>query len=1075
MENFTEATRVQMPAMVHLTRLGYTYYGKMHEEMSGKEYDGDTNILLNVFEQQFKKLNPQHEGEYLQVLKDMRKELNDDDLGRGFYNRLKSVSPVRLIDFDDPKNNEYHFTAEFTCKNGQDEFRPDITLFVNGLPLCFVEVKKPNNHGGMVAESARMNKERFPNKKFRRFINITQLMIFSNNMEYDALGGIVPIQGAFYCTGARSYSPFNCFREDNISGQKIAPFHQSYPYRDINQQDEKRILSDYNCQVIHTSPEYQTNLGCYTPTNRILTSMCSPERLLYIIRYGIAYVKMEREVDGKIESTDQKHIMRYQQLFASLAIRNKLAEGIKSGVVWHTQGSGKTALSYYLTYILNDFYAKQNKVAKFYFIVDRLDLLEQATQEFEARGLVVGTANTRAELMEQFRSNQAQQGASGQAEITVVNIQRFAEDKEKVKINDYATNLQRIFILDEAHRGYKPGGCFLANLFDADTDSIKIALTGTPLLAEERASCKVFGDYLHTYYYDKSISDGYTLKIIREDIETSYKERLSDVYDKLDTLVQKKEIKKSEIIEHPSYVKELANYIIRDLKDFRKTQGDDTLGGMVICETSEQARRLFDVFQEEWQKFQPKPIKIKLEDGSYVIGEPMTDYKVQNRPLRAGIILHDTDDKETRKQIVKDFKKNMTIDILIVFNMLLTGFDAPRLKRLYFGRKLKDHNLLQAITRVNRPYKDMRYGFLIDFANIKKNFDETNEAYLHELNRFNDTSETGEGNATDTYSQVIEDKEEIINQMKEIRQTLFDYSYANAEEFSSEISTQEDKTVLLQLKNALTSAKNMANIVRTFGDDDMKERFSKLEITKIPNLLSEVQHRIDIINQKEAFSVSDDTKILINEAMMNIEFNFSKIGQEEIRLIAGGVELKEKWQRTITTFTQNFDQDDPEFISLRDAFTERFKEHGFVIDTIAKFNEETKALDDIIKHLQELQKRNDVLLKKYNGDQKFTRVHKRIREVNQERKEHEKKPMFSFLDDEIMAILHIIKDDVDAKVYDRNDILKKDAYFGRTVMSLINGCLYHFPQIKPEMDDYKFIQSRISQQYINQYNATYGG
>lgn len=104
---------------------------------------------------------------------------------------------------------------------------------------------------------------------------------------------------------------------------------------------------------------------------------------------------------------------------------------MKSGVVWHTQGSGKTALSYYLTYILNDFYSKQNKVAKFYFIVDRLDLLEQATQEFEARGLVVSTANTRAELMEQFRSNQAQQGVSGQAEITVVNIQRFAEDKEK--------------------------------------------------------------------------------------------------------------------------------------------------------------------------------------------------------------------------------------------------------------------------------------------------------------------------------------------------------------------------------------------------------------------------------------------------------------------------------------------------------------------------------------------------------------------------------------------------------------------------------------------------------------------
>lgn len=1074
MKQFSEATRVQMPAMVHLTRIGYTYFGKLSEDKNGTVYDGDTNILLQVFERQFKNLNPGHEGEFLQVLKDIRKELNDDDLGRGFYNRLKAVSPVKLIDFDNIGNNTFHFTAEFTCKNGQDEFRPDITLFVNGLPLCFVEVKKPNNHGGMLAESARMNKERFPNKKFRRFINITQLMIFSNNMEYDALGGIVPIQGAFYCTGARSYAPFNCFREENLSGQKIAPFHRDYPYKEIDKTVEKQILSDYNCQVIHTSPEYQTNLGFNTPTNRILTSMCSPERLLYIIRYGIAYVRMEREVDGKIESTDQKHIMRYQQLFASLAIRQKLAEGVKSGVVWHTQGSGKTALSYYLTYILNDFYSKQNKVAKFYFIVDRLDLLEQATQEFEARGLVVSTANTRAELMEQFRSNQAQQGVSGQAEITVVNIQRFAEDKEKVRISDYATNLQRIFILDEAHRGYKPGGCFLANLFDADTDAVKIALTGTPLLKEERASCKVFGNYLHTYYYDKSIADGYTLKIIREDIETSYKEHLSDVYDKLETLVQKKDIRKSEIIEHPSYVNELARYIMTDLKEFRKIQGDDTLGGMVICETSEQARRLYDVFQEEWQKYQPKPIKIKLSDGSYVVGEPEVDYKSKSRPLKAGIILHDTDDKETRKQIVKDFKKNMTVDILIVFNMLLTGFDAPRLKRLYFGRKLKDHNLLQAITRVNRPYPGMRYGFVIDFADIKRNFKETNEAYLQELNRFNDVDETGESAATDTFTQVIEDKEEILNQMKKVRQTLFNYTYDNAEEFSSEISTEEDKAALLDLKQALESAKNMANIVRTFGDDEMKEQFAKLEITKLPQLLSEVQRRISIINQKEAFNTNEETKTLINEAMMDIEFTFSKIGQEEMRLISGGVELKEKWQRTISSFTQNFDQDDPEFISLREAFMERFKEHGFVIDTIAKFNEETQALDEIIGRLQDLQKRNNVLLKKYKGDEKFARVHKRIREVNKQREDKGQKPMFSFLDEEIAAILNIIKEDVDAKVYDRNDILKKDAYFGRTVMALINGCLFHFPQIKPEMEDYKFIQTRISQQYINQYNATYG-
>lgn len=1050
---FNEATRVQMPALVHLLRLGYQYFGKISEDMAGKVYDPDTNILINVFLSQFEKLNPTRKGEALSVLHEIRQELDNDDLGRAFYNRLTNVSPIRLIDFDHPENNIYHCTGEFTCKRDQDEFRPDITLFVNGLPLVFIEVKKPNNIGGMVAESKRMNDQRFPNKKFRRFINITQLMIFSNNMEYDTLGGIVPIQGAFYCTGARKSAPFNCFREENKGNHTVAKFIREYPYKADDPDEEKRILTDFNCQVIHTAPEYQTNLSNNTPTNRIITSMCSPERLLFILKYGIAYVKMEREVDGKIESTDQKHIMRYQQLFAALAIRQKIGEGVTSGVIWHTQGSGKTALSYYLNKVLSDHFAAKNTVAKFYFIVDRLDLLEQASQEFEARGLEVKTASTRQELMEQFRTNQALEGKSGKPEITVVNIQRFAEDKEKVKLPPFATNLQRIFIIDEAHRGYNPNGCFLANLFDADPNSIKIALTGTPLLREERESWRIFGNYLHTYYYDKSIQDGYTLKIMREDIETSYREKLSEIYEKLETLVQKKDIKKSQIVEHESYVKELLRYIINDLKRFRQIQGDNSLGGMVICETSEQARKLYAYFDEIQQEIN-------------------TDASIKSH-FKVGLILHDSDDKETRKQIVKDFKKNMTVDILIVFNMLLTGFDAPRLKRLYFGRKLKDHNLLQAITRVNRPYKNNRYGYVIDFADIKQNFADTNEAYLRELNRFSDPAEIGEGvEIIDTFGQVIEDKEALILQMKEVRQALFNYTTDNLEDFSSEISTIEDKAELLKLKKVLIAARDCCNVVRTFGDDELKETFAKLEFTKLPAMISEIQHCIDKINQKEAFESEDETRHLVNEAMQDISFNFSKIGEEEMKLISGGLELEEKWKRTIEAFMQNYDQDDPEYISLREAFMQRFKEHGFVVDSVAQFNEHSKALDEVLKCLAELQKRNSTLLKKYHGDVKFARVHKRIHEENEARKAAKKKPIVSEYDEQIMETLLSIKTDVDQKVYDRNDILRKDAYFEQTVMTLIQTWMKKF-NFTTEREDRVFIQSRITRQYLSQYNDTY--
>ena len=130
---FTEATRVQMPAMVHLTRLGYLYYGKMGDEQKDKHiYDEETNILLKVFKRKFDELNPDHEGEFEQVLHDIKHVLNDDDLGKGFYKKLTTVSPIKLIDFEDISKNEFGFTAEFTCKNGEDEFRPDITLFEIG-------------------------------------------------------------------------------------------------------------------------------------------------------------------------------------------------------------------------------------------------------------------------------------------------------------------------------------------------------------------------------------------------------------------------------------------------------------------------------------------------------------------------------------------------------------------------------------------------------------------------------------------------------------------------------------------------------------------------------------------------------------------------------------------------------------------------------------------------------------------------------------------------------------------------------------------------------------------------------
>ncbi|MDC4183627.1 HsdR family type I site-specific deoxyribonuclease [Mycoplasma bradburyae] len=1048
---FNEMTRVQLPAIVHLTRLGYQYIGKITEEMKGDFYDPETNILIKIFKEQFAKLNPDHVDKFEEIIRDIKVDLNNDDLGKSFYKKLISVSPYKFIDFENINNNTFHVTGEFSCKNGDDEFRPDITLFINGLPLVFIEVKQPNNNGGMLEESKRLTESRFPKNKFRRFINITQLMIFSNNMEYDKKGGIIPIEGVFYCTASKKEALFNCFREENPKNEDIAPYIKNYQYKALDKDIERKILSDFNYQVIHTTPEYQTNININTPTNRTLTSMCSKERLLFIIRYGIAYVNDQKEIDGKINSIEQKQIIRYQQLFAALSIIEKLNEGTRSGIIWHTQGSGKTALSYYLNSILKDYYAKKNIVAKFYFIVDRIDLLEQATQEFEARGCYVKKINSKDELMKHFRNNQSLEGSSGQNEISVVNIQKFAQDKDKIELNDYGTNLQRIFIIDEAHRGYNPKGCFLANLFNSDKNSIKIALTGTPLLAKERSSWKIFGNYIHTYYYDKSIQDGYTVKIIREDIKTSYKEKLNKIYDELNYILQKNKLGKNSIVEHENYVKELIKYIISDLKEFRTIRNDNTLGGMVICRSSEQAKKFASLFDE-----------VQNEVNNSLSNEKDKSY------FKIGLILHDVDDKETRKRMILDYKKNMSIDILVVFNMLLTGFDAPRLKRLYFGRKLKEHNLLQAITRVNRPYKNNRYGYLIDFADIKKNFKQTNEAYLKELNRFNDGNQIGI-DANNTLSKIIEDPEALIENLKEAKQALFEFTIENLEVFNKEISEIKDKKNLLRLKCALESAKDSFNIITTFGDDELKNRLQNLQIDKLPQMLSVTQKRINIINQKEMMLSDDYNQQTINAAMAEIEFSFEKIGDEELSLISDDNDLKTKWEEVIKKFGEYIDPEDPEYLKLKNMFFQKMKDDGFTISSFDEFNDKKEFIDEIINSLKELKRKDDVLLKKYNGDEKFVRIHKRIKEKNINKEKEKSNPIISNQDDEIVNTLNVIKTNVDNRVYDRNDILKKESYFNKAIMNDITTVLKEL-NVRNERKDKDFILSIISREYLSQYN-----
>ena len=173
---FNEDSRVKIPSILHLTRLGYDYL-----PLKDAEWNLDTNIFSDVFLKSVLKINDGlTEDDAKRLLDEISLSLDSEDLGKAFYERLTQKSGVKLIDFENFDNNTFNVVTELTYKKDDDEFRPDIILLVNGMPLVFIEVKKPNNQDGILAERERIN-TRFQNKKFRKFVNITQLMVFSNN------------------------------------------------------------------------------------------------------------------------------------------------------------------------------------------------------------------------------------------------------------------------------------------------------------------------------------------------------------------------------------------------------------------------------------------------------------------------------------------------------------------------------------------------------------------------------------------------------------------------------------------------------------------------------------------------------------------------------------------------------------------------------------------------------------------------------------------------------------------------------------------------------------------------------
>ena len=940
MLKFNEDTRVKIPATIQFLKLGYNYQSLKDDKL---DLDFNTKIFINRFKPAIERIN-QKKLSYdniKQLLDEINNLIKNNDLGKEFYNRL--INPqdkLKLIDFDNIDDNDFAVVDELpfsiTPDSDVGSFRPDINILINGMPLAFLEVKKPNNEGGIQKEFKRMINDRLKNSEFKKYFNLIQIVSFSNNMEYEDSDEAEDVRaGSFYTTPNGNNTSFSFFREDDEL------YNVNYKYKEINNEYIKEIMKDLgydkrNCD----SEEFKENLKETTPCNSFITSVFDKERLLYFLYYGILYVN---------EKVPQKQIMRYPQFFATKKIIERLENGGKGGIIWHTQGSGKTALAAYSNRIIRDYYAKKNIVARFFFVVDRIDLLEQASDEFENRGFSVINCNSKSEFRAELNKSLSTKNLKDAiGEYCVVNIQKFEGEMPNAK-NDYNANIQRIFFVDEAHRSYSTNGEFFKNLMICDTNGVFIALTGTPLLSKKERSNLKFGDYIHKYFYDKSIADGYTLRIKKEDIDTVAKKEIKQNLD-----VEDNQLENKDVYESDAYVDALGKFIERDFKNFRFQNTDNTIGGMIVCRTNTQAKKIHNWFEK-------------------------------NSKLRTGLVITDPKDP-TQNNINKEnqlnFRNDTFPDILVVNLMLTTGYDVKRLKKMYLLRGPHAQSLLQTISRVNRPYKSpngkiYRYGYIVDFVDIEQEYNNTIEAYIKELEAdMNDNGEN-EGSLTGLVIGIDDINKKYQKYLADLTDIV---EIDNLEKFSKQL-TRFNKDTLLKIRRLLNGIRDCETefIISRVKD----EYISSEESEKYKKLRRATQERIDFMN------LSSDTvgmmDVISNDEVVEILYDFiktkisildlSKLNIEDDPRIKEFVDTATKVQNTIKN---NKNKDDIQVRKLNELLEEVFNKLN--ISDLDNIDELTEQLKEALKKSNEINEKNDQLSNLYGGNFAFVKTYQDLTE-----------------------------------------------------------------------------------------------
>lgn len=692
-----EMSTSQRPAIEVLQKLGYKYISE--EENKNLRNNILTDVIFkDILAKKLNKINSyEYKGEKYkfsastigQAIKDLNEDLvtglistNEKiydllTLGKSYQENMvdgtKRSFDIKYIDFEHPENNDFYVTEEFSVlrMNGKDYARPDIVLFINGIPLAVIECKDASVPIiQAISQNIRNQKPDYIPQLFK-FIQIV-MAANKNETKYATCG-----------TPDKFWSTWN----------------EQY----VEKQNELLNKTVIGRQV--------------TKQDRDIISLFEKERFLELIK------------DFIIFEAGKKKICRYQQYFAVKAMLERIKHDKKGGVVWHTQGSGKSITMVYITKKLMEDKEIQNP--QVVIVTDRVDLDKQIHKTFNRIGVEAARATTGNNLTDLIKNEKIR------VITTVVN--KF----ETVVKSGISVDAPNTFILiDEGHRTQY--GEINRRMQEVFKGAIYISFTGTPIMKRDRNIFDKFGGLIHKYSLDDALKDKsivpliYEGKMVDQEVSKEAIDMRLDMLTRNLTSEQKIEVmKKWSRFEKVASSEQRLELIAWDIaSNYNQTLKGTGFNAMLACNKKVEAVKYYNIFKDEFPELEVAVVisSPDMREGEGSIDEDTNDI-VKKFYINA---ISNYKNEEEYEETIKSKFINGDIDILIVVDKLLTGFDAPKASTLYLDKQIKEHNLLQAIARVNRLCDGKDYGYIVDYRGLLGELDKAltmyQEAGLEEFN-----------------------------------------------------------------------------------------------------------------------------------------------------------------------------------------------------------------------------------------------------------------------------------------------------------------------------------------------------